>query len=371
MKKIKKIILVAGEESGDMYASNIINKLSKHDDIEFYGMGSTHMSDTKAKILVNSSDLSVIGFIEIFKIYPKLRSALIKMKNFITTIKPDLLILIDYQEFNMKLAKYAKKNGIKVLFYISPQVWAWRENRIKNIKKSVDEMAVIFPFEKNYYNKLGINATYVGHPLIEKNSYKKKYHSNNSYIGFFPGSRLSEVKKHIPIIKSVIEKFHKKYPSEKFLVSCSNNIKKDIFIKNFSEKKYIKLISDKNIYRTIDMCKVAVAASGTITLQIALKKIPMCVFYKLSNLTYFIAKFLVKIKYVSLINIILNKESIKEFIQVDATSDNLVNEIEDLIYKKNYSYDIIKDYNLLEKKLLDDNSKENIYDLIERLLEKN
>jgi len=371
MKKIKKIILVAGEESGDMYAKNIINNLSKHDHIKFYGMGSTHMHDTKAEIIVNSSELSVIGFIEIFKIYPKLKIALNKMKNSITTIKPDLLVLIDYQEFNMKLARYAKRNGIKVLFYISPQVWAWRENRIKNIKKSVDEMAVIFPFEKNYYNKLGLNATYVGHPLVENNLYKKKYHNNNKYIGFFPGSRLNEVKKHIPIIKSVIEKYHKKYPLEKFLISCSNNINEDFFKKNFPERSYIKFISNKNIYETIDMCKVAVAASGTITLQIALKKIPMCVFYKLSNLTYFIARFLVKIKYISLVNIVLNKNAIKEFIQYNATCDNLVNEIENLTNKKNYISKILEDYDSLEGKLLDDNSKEKIYDLIERLLEKN
>ena len=138
----------------------------------------------------------------------------------------------------MKLARYAKRNGIKVLFYISPQVWAWRENRIKNIKKSVDEMAVIFPFEKNYYNKLGVNATYVGHPLVENNLYKKKYHNNYKYIGFFPGSRLNEVKKHIPIIKSVIEKYHKKYPLEKFLISCSSNINEDFLEKIFRKKLY-------------------------------------------------------------------------------------------------------------------------------------
>ena len=371
MKKIKKIIVVAGEESGDMYAKNIIDKLSKRGDIKFYGMGSTHMNNTNAEILVNSSELSVMGFFEIIKIYPKLKSALNMMKNSIATIKPDLLILIDYQEFNMKLARYAKNKGIKVLFYISPQVWAWRENRIRNIKKSVDEMAVIFPFEKNYYENLGINATYVGHPLIDNDLYKKKYQNNKEYIGFFPGSRLNEVKKHIPIIKNIIEKLHQKYPLEKFLISCSNNINKEIFIKNFPDKKHIQFVSSNNIYKTIDMCKAAVAASGTITLQIALKKIPMCVFYKLSNLTYFIAKFLVKTKYVSLVNIVLNKYAVKEFIQGDATANNLISEIENLINKDNYKNKILDDYKILENKLLNDKSKENIYNLIERLLLKN
>ena len=156
MTVAKKIIIVAGEESGDMYASNIISKLSHKTNLHFYGMGSSRMKNTKATMILDSSDLSVMGFYEILKVYPRLLKSLNIMKNSITTIKPDLLVLIDYQEFNMKLAKYAKSNGIKVLFYISPQVLAWREKRIKNIKNYIDEMAVIFPFENKYYENLGI-----------------------------------------------------------------------------------------------------------------------------------------------------------------------------------------------------------------------
>ena len=368
MKKIKKIIIVAGEESGDMYASDIINKLSKKENLKFYGMGSNKMKKTKANLLVDSSDLAVIGFIEILKMYPKLLKALNVMKKSIETIKPDLLILIDYQEFNMKIAKYAKSKGIKVLFYISPQVWAWRENRIKNIKNCIDEMAVIFPFEEKYYNKLGVNASYVGHPLVENNFYKKKYAKNKNYIGFFPGSRLNEVKKHIPIIKDVINNIHSKNPNEKFIISCSGNIDKIIYKSYFSNKDYIKIIYNENIYETIDMCKVAVAASGTITLQIALKKVPMCVFYKLSNITYLIAKFLVKTKFISLVNIILGKKVVNEFIQGSASPENITSEIEKLINNEIYRSKMIDNYDLLEKKLLNDPSKITIYDLIESIL---
>ena len=368
MKKVKKIIIVAGEESGDMYASNIINKLSKSKNLKFYGMGSSKMKRTKAKLLVDSSKLSVVGFIEILKMYPKLLKALNTMKKSINTIQPDLLILIDYQEFNMKLAKYAKSKGIKVLFYISPQVWAWRENRIKNIKNYIDEMAVIFPFEEKYYNNLGVSSTYVGHPLVENRLYKNKYSEDNNYIGFFPGSRLNEVKKHIPIIKSVIDIIHKNNPEEKFIISCSGNIDKNIYEENFLKKDYVKIISNENIYETISLCKVALAASGTITLQIALKQVPMCVFYKLSNITYLIAKFLVKTKYISLVNIVLEKKDVREFIQNQALPENIAYEIERLINNKNYRKDMINNFDLLEKKLINDSSKITIYELVESLL---
>jgi lipid-A-disaccharide synthase len=305
------------------------------------------MKDTNTKIIVDSSDLSVVGFFEILRIYPKLIKALNIMKKSILTLKPDLLVLIDYQEFNMKIAKFAKSKGIKVLFYISPQVWAWRENRIKKIKNYIDEMAVIFPFETKYYKKFGVNAV---------------------YIGFFPGSRLSEIKKHIPIIKNVIENIRKKQPNEKFLISKSENIDKKIYEKFFYNKDYVKIIENKNIYETIDMCKVALAASGTITLQIALKKVPMCVFYKLSNITYFLVKFLVKTKFVSLVNIILEKKVVNEFIQENAKPEIITDEIEKIINNDDYRKEFHKNYKILEKKLLNDSSKITINDLINQLI---
>ena len=368
MTKTKKIIIVAGEESGDMYAANIIKNFSKRKEIIFYGMGSSKVKETNIEILVDSSELSVLGLIEIIKMYPRLLYALRTMKKSISSIRPDLLILIDYQEFNMKLARYAKSIGIKVLFYISPQVWAWRENRIKNIKNYIDEMAVIFPFEEKYYKNLGVKATYVGHPLLNNNDYKKVLNQKKEYIGFFPGSRLNEIKKHLPLINQIIEHLHNKFPKENFLISSSNNINKKIFDSDFYKKKYVNVVSSKNIYETIDMCKIAVAASGTITLQIALKKIPMCVFYRLSNITYLIAKILVKTKFISLVNIVLNKEAIKEFVQKDASCKSISDELIKIKEDNHYRNKIISDYEILEKKLSDDSSKENIIDVIERLI---
>ena len=364
MSILKKIIVVAGEESGDMYASKIINDLSKKENLKFYAMGSSKMKKTKATLLVDSSKLSVVGFFEILKIYPKLLKSLNIMKRSIDEIKPDLLVLIDYQEFNMKLAKYAKLNGIKVLFYISPQVWAWRENRLKNIKNYIDEMAVIFPFEEKYYKNLGISSHYVGHPLLKDEIYKKNYSKDKDNIGFFPGSRLSEVKSHLPIINKVIKNMHRKNSKEKFLISRSSNIDMKIYAKYFSNKKYVSIVTNENIYKTIDRCKIAVAASGTITLQIALKKIPMCVFYKLSNATYLMVKFLVKTKFISLVNIILNKKAIEEYVQGDASAKNIENEIEKINNNESYRENLIKDIGMIEKILSDDTYTTNINELI-------
>ncbi len=369
MNKKKNIIIVAGEESGDMYGSDIINNFSNNKNIKFYAMGLNKIKNTNAEILVDSSSLSVVGFYEVLKIYPRLLKSLNIMKKSIDRVKPDLLVLIDYQEFNMRLAKYAKSKGIKTLFYIGPQVWAWREKRIKSIKKFIDVMAVIFPFEQKYYQNQGIKSYYVGHPLIKNNLYKEENNKNKEYIGFFPGSRVNEVNKHLPIIKEIINDIHKSHPKEKFLISKSTNIDKSFYDSFFSKKNYIKILENENIYNTIDLCKIALAASGTITLQIALKKVPMCVFYKLSSFTFFLAKFLVKAKFISLVNIILNEKIVNEFIQKEATSINITKELIKLIDNENYRNNFIKKFDLLEKKLINKNPKDDINNLIKSMIQ--
>tara|TARA_B100001057_G_scaffold304308_1_gene304462 strand:+ start:279 stop:1385 length:1107 start_codon:yes stop_codon:yes gene_type:complete len=368
MSTKKKILIIAGEESGDMYAADIIKNLSKANDIEFFGMGSHKMKKTKTHMIIDSSDLAVVGFFEIIKIYPKLKNALNLIKKSISQIKPDLIVLIDYQEFNLKVAKYAKSHGFKVLFYISPQVWAWRESRIKNIKNYIDTMAVIFPFEKSYYKKYSVEAVYVGHPLIESGLYKKNNFIGDSFIGFFPGSRINEINKHAPIIKKTIKKIQKLYPDEKFLVSKSKNIDFSVYKAYFGDEKNIEIVERDNIYETISMCKVALAASGTITLQLALMKIPMCVFYKISFLTYLIAKLLVKTNFISLANIVMGKKIVNEFIQNQANEKNLSDEIIKLIEDENYRESMIQNFIFLEKKLKDEPSRISIDNLIYKML---
>ena len=218
-------------------------------------------------------------------------------------------------------------------------------------------MAVIFPFEKRFYENAGIKSFYVGHPLIQDNSYQKNYNNEKNFIGFFPGSRFSEVKKHLPIINNVIESMYNENKEHKFLISRSENINKNIYEKYFANKSYVSIMSNENIYETIDLCKVAVAASGTITLQIALKKVPLCVFYKLSSATYFFVKFLVKIKFISLVNIVLEKKVVQEFVQSDASSENIEKEVKRMIDDKKYRENLKKEISLIEEILKDNDSK--------------
>ncbi len=201
---MKKIFVIAGEASGDLYAKEIIKKL-QNNNVEVFAMGSKNVQETHAKIIQDSTELSVTGIIEILKVYSKIKKALDNIKKNLLIEKPDLLILIDYQEFNFRLAKFAKTNGIKVLFFIGPQFWAWRPKRINKFKNIVDKMAVIFPFEKEPYRQLGIDVSYVGHPLINLDTsfkdIKKKFNKDSLTVGFFPGSRVNEIKRLSPIFK--------------------------------------------------------------------------------------------------------------------------------------------------------------------------
>ena len=297
----KKILIIAGEESGDMYGANIIQKLSKNQNITFYAMGSSKMQMTSAKIVVDSSKLSVVGFFEILRIYPKLLNALIKIKKSVDEIKPDLLILIDYQEFNFKIAKYAKSKGIKVLFYISPQVWAWRENRIKKIKNYIDTMAVIFPFEKSYYKKYDVKVEYVGHPLIEnidtdKTDINNLVSKNKKIISIMPGSRKSETSVLLPILIDFINMMNSKDPNYSFVFHATDENKDHII-------DYIKNKNLKNIHIAAD-CSFDLPWHCNCDLEACLRQFP-----KASTTNPRQTNIFILLKHINVSNIFLNELS--------------------------------------------------------------
>tara|TARA_B100000029_G_scaffold467961_1_gene504580 strand:+ start:817 stop:1941 length:1125 start_codon:yes stop_codon:yes gene_type:complete len=364
----KKILIVSGEESGDMYASEIIKKIENQNLFDIYAMGSSKVKKTSAKLILDSKELSVTGIYEVIKMYPKLLKALESIKSVIKIKKPDLVVLIDYQEFNIKIAKYAKELNIKVLFYIGPQIWAWRKNRVYSIKKHIDKMAVIFPFEEKIYKECGINVSYVGHPLtyFQKKIYqnKEKDSAQNFKIGFFPGSRENEVNRLLPIVKKCIRSLEKDNSNLNFIVSKSKNLSRSSFLKNITENSYTKIEEADDINETIEKCDIAVAASGTITLQLALSNTPMCVMYKLSPITYFIAKYLVSTKYISLVNILAERLVVREFVQHNANEENIVAEIKKLLYNKDYNFKIKEDLSKVRGKLEDNKSREDIIEII-------
>ncbi|MBH32623.1 MAG: lipid-A-disaccharide synthase [Gammaproteobacteria bacterium] len=364
----KKILIVSGEESGDMYASEIIKKIESENFFDIYAMGSSKVKETSAKLILDSKELSVTGIYEVIKMYPKLLKALESVKNVIKTQKPDLIVLIDYQEFNIKIAKYAKELNLKVLFYIGPQVWAWRRNRVYSIKKYIDKMAVIFPFEEKIFEECGVNVCYVGHPLtyFQKKKYtsKEKGSKKNFNIGFFPGSRENEVNRLLPVINKCIKSLEKGNNNLNFIVSKSKNLNKSSFLKNITENSYTKIEEVNDINETIGKCDIAVAASGTITLQLALSDTPMCVMYKLSPITYFIAKYLVSTKYISLVNILAEKLAVKEFIQNNVNEVNIVAEVKKLLYNRDYNLKVKEDLSKVRSKLEDNKSRDDIIDII-------
>ena len=376
--KTKRIMVVAGEPSGDMHAGCLIENLKKDlSDARIYGMGGVEMKKAGVDILVNSSKLSVVGIVEILKHYPAIKKAFTKLKKSIETEPPDLLILIDYPEFNLRLAKIAKNKETKVLFYISPQVWAWRQSRVKNIKKLVDMMAVILPFEADFYKKESIPVRYVGHPLSGKanptnsiENSKKKYglDPNKKTIGLFPGSRESEIQNHMPIVCKIISYLNEKEQNVQFIIPASPGVEKNSYMRWIEQDlNHIKLVDD-NIYNIIQTCDAIASASGTVNVQIALMKKPFCVFYRVSFLTFLIVKNLVRTKSISLVNILSDKIVVKEFIQKEARHQLIAEELKKLLYNKEYNAALEVELDKIKLLIGDKNSTAEVTILVKEML---
>ena len=330
MSNIKNIFVIAGESSGDQHAANYVNEHKKlNPEIKFTAIGQQELKKSGSDIIFNSEEISVIGIIEVIAKYSKIKKALNIAYNHILENKPDLIVLIDYAEFNLKVAKFAKKNDIPILFYVVPQVWAWREKRIKNIVNVVDELAVIFPFEEKLFKKYTKNVTYVGHPLADDNRFKPtelRYNHRMTSIGIFPGSRESEIRNNLHcMIDSMRIIKNDDVFSKNIKIFYANNTAKKILIKLLPKGWDTLLTSGKDI-EEVKKCQKVITASGTITLELAMMNIPMIIMYRLSPLTYLIMKNLVKLKYIGLVNLVLggtlgSQPIVKEFIQPDYSDE--------------------------------------------------
>lgn len=343
----KKVMLVSGESSGDQHAANLFLELKKqHPNAQGIGMGAKKMAAAGIEIYYDSSNLGVIGIVEVIKRYREIRSALKAMKQLLIEQRPDLLICVDYKEFNFKLATFAKQQGIKVLFYVSPQIWAWRPGRVVKYGKVIDMMAVIFPFEVPFYEKENVPVRYVGHPSVDK--VHPQYSKEESFklfglttyqpvIGLLPGSRTDEINRMLPIMLQAAEKIQHALPDVQFVLPQADSVSDQLLQNSFQHSKvHIKAINNQ-FYDTVQCCDAVMTVSGTATLEIALLDIPMLVTYKLSTLTYLFAKILVDTPFIGLPNIIAEKPIVKEFIQQDATPDKLAQEILHILADKDYA----------------------------------
>ncbi len=362
MIKKKHIFIVAGESSGDQHAAKYITTHKNvNSNLEFSAIGQREIEKTGTEIIYNSEEISVVGIIEVVSKYNKIKNALKIAYRHIDERRPDLIILVDYVEFNLKIARYAKKNNIKILFYIAPQVWAWREKRISQIIKNVDHLAVVFPFEEKLFKRYTSEVTYVGHPLADNEKFNIKlaeYESKEIDVGIFPGSRDSEIKNNLHAMLNCIKLSKNEDIKNK-------NIK--IFYSNETSKKTIlsllpegwsNMLADGKDINLVANCKKALTASGTITLELALLNIPMVIMYKLSLITFFIMKSLIKVKYIGLVNLILgdtlgSKPIVKEFIQPDYNDEvQIMVELQKIDKDKAYRENICDNYRDIRKVLI-------------------
>ena len=341
------IMFSAGESSGDQHAANMFLELKKHrPDIKGYGMGGAKMAQAGIDIRYDSSGIAVIGVVEVIKHYGEIRRALKLMQHIVSTERPDLLVCVDYKEFNLKLARYAKQRGIKVLFYVSPQVWAWRPGRVKTYGRAIDMMAVIFPFETAYYDAEQVPVRYVGHPSVDK---VHPLHSkaedraqfgldeNKPVVGLLPGSRANEIKRMLPVMLAAAEKLQADLPGIQFLLPQADSIS-DELLDAYLHQSPVKITVIKNQpYDVIQCCDAVMTTSGTATLEIALLTVPMVISYKLAGLTYWLGRWLVHTPFIGLPNIVLGKGFIKEFIQHEATAENLATEVKRILTDKSYA----------------------------------
>jgi len=351
-----KYYIIAGEASGDLHGANLMKELFKQDlqaDIRFWG--GDLMEKAGGTLVKHYRDLAFMGFAEVVQNLSTILNNIKFCKQDITAFNPDVLIFIDYPGFNMRIAEWAKKLDYKTHYYISPQIWAWKENRIKAIKRDVDHMYIILPFEKDFYeNKHNFKVEFVGHPLIDaihnrthtnEVAFRKEHNlDDRPVIALLPGSRKQEISKMLSGMLSVVNDF----PDYQFVIAGAPS-QEYSFYEQFLGSSSVKFISNKT-YDLLSIAHAALVTSGTATLETALFKVPEVVCYKGNWISYQIAKRVVTLKYISLVNLILDKEIVKELIQENFNTKNIRAELQKILTPE-YRLNLLKQYDLLEEKL--------------------
>lgn len=348
-----KYYIIAGEASGDLHGSNLIKAIKAIDEnAVVHAWGGDLMEAAGAKLVKHFRDLAFMGFAEVIRHLPTILGNLKFCKKDILVFAPDVIVLIDYPGFNLRIAKWAKQKHFKVAYYISPQVWAWKENRVPAMKKNIDRMMVILPFEKEYFkNKWKWDVDYVGHPLVEV---VDAFYANEQYeklnegfskpvISLLPGSRKQEISKKLPIMLEA----SKSFPGYHFIVAKAPGIDDALYESLTSNYSNVTAVKNKT-YALLSIASASLTTSGTATLETALFGVPEVVCYKGSPVSYLIAKKLVKIKFISLVNLIMDKEVVKELIQDELTPQNIILELKKILDNKATLSTMKKDYQALK-----------------------
>jgi lipid-A-disaccharide synthase len=350
-----KYYIIAGEASGDLHASNLIKEIKNLDaKAEIRAWGGDMMEAQGAKIVKHYRDLAFMGFAEVLLNLKTILRNISFCKKDLLKYQPDVLILVDYPGFNLRIAEFAHKNGIKVHYYISPQIWAWKRGRVHLIKRIIDKMMVILPFEKDFYKQYQMDVDFVGHPLLdaltisaisEKDFRKRNQLSEKPIIALLPGSRKQEISGMLSIMLKMIPAF----PGYQFVIACAPSVEPSFYEKLVSGAE-VKTVT-KQTYDLLRNSTAALVTSGTATLETALFNVPEVVCYKGNRISYEIAKRLVHVKYISLVNLIMDREVVKELIQNELNENNLQKELQALLFNETKRQQILNDYVSLKEKL--------------------
>lgn len=348
-----KYFIIAGERSGDLHGSNLIKAIKKADNkADIKAWGGDYMQEAGAEITKHYRDLAFMGFLEVLKNLPTILGFIGECKKTIEEFKPDAIVLIDYAGFNMRIAKWAKKEGYKVFYYISPKVWAWNQNRAWSLKKNLDRLFVIFPFEVEFFKKYNFEVEFVGNPLFDAiatfkpaaDFLKRNNLSDKKIIALLPGSRKQEVEKMLNLMVATQSKF----ADYQFVIAGVGNLSLDFYKPFLNENT--KLITDQT-YDLLSHSTAALVTSGTATLETALFGVPQVVCYKTSNISYQIGKLVIKVPFISLVNLVAQKEVVKELIQDDLTMENLSIELDKIINNESFRNQQMLEYKQVKESL--------------------
>ena len=368
-----KIYFIAGERSGDLHGGNLIKSLKKHHpEIVTRGFGGDYMKEAGMDVVVHYRELAFMGFAEVLANLRTISKKIKQCQQDIHQFKPDVIILIDYAGFNMRIAKFAKKHGIKVFWYISPKVWAWNQSRALKLKTNVDRMFVILPFEKDFFKKYEWDVDYVGSPVLDavkahqadenfldKNNFSK----DRQLVALLPGSRKQELQRMIPLMASAAANL----PHIQFGLATVSNLNEELYapMKGLSNVRFI----NNATYDLLTYSKAAIVTSGTATLETALFRVPQVVVYKTSTFSYRIAKMAIRVPFISLVNLIADKEVVKELIQQDASEEKTLAEIRKILEDTTYRNSITNGYEEIIKILDTGSASENAATLMMKYLQ--
>lgn len=370
-----KILMIAGEASGDLLGANLARELLRvKPDLKLIAMGGEQMRQAGVEIIFDNRSMDIIGWWEVIKNIAVIRRAMRKIKHIFQSNPPDLLILIDYPGFNLRIAKLAKQHGVKVLYYVSPQIWAWKYGRIKTIRQCVDHIAVLFAFEEAIYRRENVPVTFVGHPLTSlvqasdsPQTIYDKYGLNpqSPIIALFPGSRRQEVQRLLPIIIAAAKLIRTAIPGVQWVMPLASSLRMADLQPYLTSD--IKVVTN-DTYNLLSVCTAAIVKSGTGTLEVALSQVPLVIIYKGNFLNYWIARAVVQIKQIGLCNIVAQKSIAKELIQTAVTPENIAEETIRLINDEPYRAKILADLATLRANMAGKENSQQVAQIALRLL---